>query len=304
MTGAWRRLGRLPLDTSAAPWAATHAALPVAEATDDSAWRVYLSVRDDAGRARIGTARLTMTPAPALGPLDPEPALDLGPLGAFDDNGVTSSCLVADRGRRLLYYTGWSRGVTVPFYLASGVAVSEEGGPFRRLSAAPLLDRSPADPFLNASPFVRIERGVWRMWYVSATAWVDTGEGPRHYYHIRYAESADGIAWSRNGRVAIDYAAAGEHAFARPCVVRDGGTYRMWYAFRGDRYCIGYAESSDGLSWTRRDDAAGLLPSGEGWDGEMVEYPFVFDWRGRRFMLYNGNQYGGTGVGIARWEAS
>lgn len=304
MTGAWRRLGRLELDTSAAPWAATHAALPIVEAVDDSAFRIYLSARDAGGRARIGTARLTMTPAPALGPLDPEPALDRGSLGAFDDSGVTSSCLVIDGDRRLLYYTGWSRGVTVPFYLASGVAVSERGGPFRRLSAAPLLDRSPADPFLNASPFVAVEDGSWRMWYVSATSWVDLAEGPRHYYNIRYAESRDGVRWSRTGRVAIDYGSAEEHAFARPCVVRDGDAYRMWYAFRGERYRIGYAESRDGLSWTRKDGAAGLAPSGEGWDAEMVEYPFVFDWRGSRFMLYNGNQYGGTGVGIARWEAS
>ena len=26
----------------------------------------------------------------------------------------------------------------------------------------------------------------------------------------------------------------------------------------------------------------------------MVEYPCVFDWNGRRYMLYNGNDYGGV----------
>jgi hypothetical protein len=34
----------------------------------------------------------------------------------------------------------------------------------------------------------------------------------------------------------------------------------------------------------------------------MVAYPFVFDWRSRRFMIYNGNGYGRTGFGLARWE--
>ena len=34
----------------------------------------------------------------------------------------------------------------------------------------------------------------------------------------------------------------------------------------------------------------------------MVEYPCVFDWNGRRFMLYNGNDYGRTGVGLAVLE--
>ena len=32
---------------------------------------------------------------------------------------------------------------------------------------------------------------------------------------------------------------------------------------------------------------------------DMVEYAFVFRHRGRWHMLYNGNDYGGTGVGLA-----
>jgi hypothetical protein len=34
----------------------------------------------------------------------------------------------------------------------------------------------------------------------------------------------------------------------------------------------------------------------------MVEYPWVFDDNGRRFMLYNGNDYGRSGVGLAVWD--
>jgi hypothetical protein len=302
MKGRWRRLGRLPLDTSRASWAATHATLPVALADSRGTWSIYLSVRDSDGRSRIGRTELTLDPEPSLAALDPEPVLDLGPLGAFDDNGVTSSCIVSVPGRRYLYYTGWTRGVTVPFYLAAGLAISDNGGPFRRLSLAPLLDRSPADPFLTASPFVRTENGRWQMWYVSGTEWTATESGPRHYYNVRYAESDDGIVWRRDGRICLDYANDSEHAFARPCVIRQPDGFRMWYAVRGDRYRIGYAESIDGLSWSRRDEAAGLGPAGSDWESEMVEYPWVFDANGRRFMLYNGNGYGRTGVGIALWE--
>jgi hypothetical protein len=242
-----------------------------------------------------------MVPKPVLSALDPAPVLDLGSLGAFDDSGVTSSCLVAEGAQRFLFYTGWSRGVTVPFYLSSGLAISDRGGPFERVSAAPLLDRSAEDPYLNASPFVLIDGGRWRMWYVSATAWTATATGPRHHYNVRYAESSDGRGWRRTGRVCLDYASDEEYAFARPFVVRDRSTYRTWFAVRGDRYRIGYAESADGLDWRRLDAAGGLTPSESGWDDEMVEYPFIFDWRGTRFMLYNGNGYGKSGVGLARW---
>jgi hypothetical protein len=299
--GTWRRLGRLPLDTSRAAWAATHAALPVIEPIDTNRFALYLSLRDGEGRARIGRCALTMSDAPRLEPLEPDPILDLGPLGAFDDSGVTTSCLVTTGTDRFLYYTGWSRGVTVPFYLTASVAISQNGGPFDRWSLAPLLERSPVDPFLTASPFVLVGHGRWRMWYVSATEWRKAESGPRHYYHIRYAESGDGISWHREGQVALDYV-KDEHAFARPWVVHDADRYRMWFAARGERYRIELAESDDGVTWSRS-NALGLTAGPEPWESEMVEYPCVFDWNGRRYMLYNGNEYGRTGVGLAALEA-
>jgi sucrose-6-phosphate hydrolase SacC (GH32 family) len=288
----------MTLDTSRADWAATHAALPVVEPVGPDRFALYLSLRDRDGRARIGRCTLTMAGRPRLEPLEAAPILDLGPLGAFDDSGVTSSSLVTWGADRFLYFTGWSRGVTVPFYLNASVAVSEDGGPFERLSIAPLLERSHVDPFLTASPFVLVGHGRWRMWYVSATEWRSDSAGLRHYYHIRYAESGDGITWNREGHVAVDYASDEEHAFARPWVVHDEDRYRMWFAVRGDRYRIAMAESDDGIVWTRR-DTLGLVAGAEPWETDMVEYPCIFDWNGRRYMLYNGNDYGRTGVGLA-----
>jgi len=136
------------------------------------------------------------------------------------------------------------------------------------------------------------------MWYVSATEWRATAAGPRHYYNIRYAESADGHAWVRDGTTCLDYATPGEYAFARPWVLRDASGFRMWFAARGHAYAIGAAESADGVRWTRR-LGGGLGASDSGWDSEMVEYPAVFTHRGRLYMLYNGNDYGRSGVGLA-----
>jgi hypothetical protein len=196
-------------------------------------------------------------------------------------------------------------GVTVPFYLATGLAVSDDGGAtFRRFSQGPLLERNDVDPFLTASPFVMIDDGLWRMWYVSGSAWTVVNGLPRHSYHIKYAESHDGREWTRSGLVCLDYASEHEYAFARPYVRYDHGRYRMWYAYRGHRYRIGYAESTDGLTWVRKDQERGLDPSGSGWDSEMVEYPWLFEQDGREYMLYNGDDYGRSGVGLAVWESA
>ena len=305
MSGNWRRLGLIGSAAGAAPWAVSHSALPSVAPGGDGQWDLYLSTRDAEGRARIARGRFRLEPAPAIGKVETNPVLDLGSLGTFDDRGVTMSSIVSSGGRQYLYYTGWMLGVTVPFYLAAGLAISDDGGAtFHRWSQAPLLERNEVDPLLTASPFVMIDNGVWRMWYVSGSAWAIVNETARHSYHIKYAESQDGVHWNRPGLVCVDYASDDEYAFARPYVRYDNGRYRMWYAYRGQRYRIGYAESADGLAWSRLDDARGLEASGSGWDSEMVEYPWLFEHNGRDYMLYNGDDYGRSGVGLAVWEST
>jgi hypothetical protein len=91
-------------------------------------------------------------------------------------------------------------------------------------------------------------------------------------------------------------------------VIKENGVYRMWYCFRGSlryrtdkaqSYRMGYAESTDGIHWHRMDDLVGIDRSDEGWDSLMIEYPFVYEHRGVKYMLYNGNGFGETGIGYA-----
>jgi hypothetical protein len=286
------------------PWARSHAALPCADNRADGAIDIYYSPRDSDGRAHVACAQveadeaggdLTVTGHQAT------PVLAPGRLGAFDEAGATVSCVMRHGADTFLYYTGWTLGVTVPFYFYVGLAIRTDGDhEFRRCSEAPLLERNPVDPYLTASPWVlREDDGRWRMWYVSCVDWRLREGAPQHRYNIRYAESDDGVAWRREGRVSIDFATDDEYALSRPCVVRDIDRYRMWFAARGGDYRLAYAESADGFDWTRLDSDAGLDPSETGWDAQMVEYPAVLDHGGRRYLLYNGNEYGRTGIGYA-----
>jgi hypothetical protein len=100
--------------------------------------------------------------------------------------------------------------------------------------------------------------------------------------------------------VAIDYGSGDEYAFGRPCVIKDGSVYRMWYCVRGATYRLGYAESADGLAWTRRDAEACTWPLDAGFDDEMQAYPVVYEDSRYRWLLYNGNGYGRTGIKVMR----
>jgi hypothetical protein len=117
-------------------------------------------------------------------------------------------------------------------------------------------------------------------------------------YNIQIGFSEDGKTWQRDGLVAIDFV-EGENALARPYVVKEENAYRMWFSSKGEYYLPRYAESEDGINWTRYDDAVDIGPTQGGPDEEMICYPVVLNSGGRHLMFYNGNGYGRNGICLA-----
>lgn len=299
----WKKLGHVFCATGQYPWMLTHAANPVAEHRGGNIFRIYFSARDAQRRAHIGFVDIDITAPSQILALSDVPVLAPGAPGTFDDSGVSMGCLVQHGGRRYLYYLGWNLGVTVPWRNAIGLAVSDGiDAPFERVSLAPVMDRHHHDPYSISYPWVMVDEGRWRMWYGSNLTW-GSGQNQQEMAHLfKYAESADGIEWKREGRIMLQFKDDSEYAMSKPTVVRDGNLYRMWYSFRGEAYRIGYAESQEGLTWERRDEASGIVPATSGWDALSVCYPCVFDHEGQRYMVYNGSRYGDTGFGLAVLE--
>jgi hypothetical protein len=295
----WEKLGRVFCPAEEVEWMRSHAAVPIAEHIENDVFRIYFSSRDSSSRSYTGFVVLDITRPTDILDMSVSPVLSPGDLGEFDDSGAMATWLARTNGSTFLYYVGWNLGVTVPFRNAIGLAIGNGQARYVRHARGPIVDRSMKEPHFCASCCVLPGDDYWRMWYQSCTGWTQDSGKPRHHYHIKYAESSDGIHWRRDGVVAIDYFSVGEHAICRPSVIRDANGWKMWYSFRGSSYRIGYAESQDGRRWIRYDGLSGIDVSESGWDSEMIEYPFVFDHDGQRFMLYNGNGYGKTGFGIA-----
>jgi len=141
------------------------------------------------------------------------------------------------------------------------------------------------------------------MWYVAGDSWLGIDGKSVPTYEIRHLASAELTTWGRNGEIVLKLAAGGdEYGFGRPFVLRDGGRYKMWYSIRtvSKGYRLGYAESNDGLVWTRLDDQVGIDISPSGWDSEMICYSCIQPTEHGTYLFYNGNNYGETGFGAAR----
>lgn len=297
MEDKWEKRGIVIRPNAKYDWMLSYSMVPVIQWRYDDIYRVYFCGRDAQNRSQIGYVEIDINDPSRILNFSKKPILALGALGCFDDNGVTPSWIIGYDEKIYLYYIGWNKRSTVRMYLAAGLAVSyDKGESFERVWRVPILDRTPLEPYiLNTAPCVLIEDNVWKMWYVSAIEWVHP-DLPR--YNIRYAESKDGINWIRKGVVCIDLK-TNENALARPCVLKENGLYKMWYSYKGENYRIGYAESSDGIRWERKDQAVGIDVSENGWDSEMIEYAFVFSHGGKKHMFYNGNDYGKEGIGYA-----
>ena len=230
-----------------------------------------------------------------------------GELGTFDEHGVMPTSLININNQIFLYYIGWNLATCVPFRNAIGLAISNDGGEkFEKYSKAPILDRSLYDTCFVASNCVYKEDDFYRMYYLSCDKWNYLNGKFIHSYNIKYAESKDAIHWLRNGKVAINFKFDNEYAISVPRVLKEDGVYKMWYSYRGNKeiqtYRIGYAESENGIDWIRKDEEVNLDVSIESWDSEMICYPFIFKYKKNFYMLYNGNEYGKSGIGLATLE--
>ena len=308
----WEKRGLIWAPSGELSWAQSHATLPVVKVENSERWAVYVGCRDADNKTRVGRLVLDVSGLPNKIPsvcqIDDSPILSLGEPGTFDDSGVAPSWLVQDGDALWLYYIGWNVIGTVPYRVSIGLAVSDDGGvTFRRYSQGPLVDRSIDEPFFASNPCVHKLNDVWKMWYISCTGWKEINGRWEPAYHVKYAESRDGIHWQLSNISCLNFGS--DYAIARPCVFRHGDRYAMLYSYRSlvnyrtDSRCgyrLGYAESADGLSWERLDDRVGIAQSASGWDSEMIGYGWVQQQGEETYLLYNGNGFGRSGFGLAQ----
>jgi len=155
-----------------------------------------------------------------------------------------------------------------------GLATSTNGVNWTKHATNPVL--SPSQAWETAgiqAGSVISDGGLYKMWY--------TGLDNNGVSRIGYATSSNGITWTKyegNPVLGIGgYGSWDSEDVSRPAVIKEGGTYRMWYTGDdGVTSRIGYATSNDGISWGR-DPANPVVDVGQpgAWDWLQVYGPSV-----------------------------
>ncbi len=293
-------------------WMQSHAQVPFSLELDDRI-RVYFSTRekiDAAGQyvSHSGYADFSKENFPEILEISKDPIIPLGGRGEFDEYGSMAGSVIRHNGKFYLYYCGWSRGVSVPYAWAIGLAVSDDGANFKKVGPGPLLGSTLYEPYLQACPIVyKIAEDDWFMFYLSGIKWISEDSKQDSQYLLMCARSKDGINWERQSKPIVPTIVPDECQTSASIIELDG-RYHMFFSYRHgtqfrnhkDRgYKIGYASSPDLITWTRDDSKAGLELSQEGWDSGMVAYPHLLKINNRLLMLYCGNNFGSEGFGYA-----
>ncbi|MFM7683110.1 MAG: hypothetical protein ACKO7P_10240 [Bacteroidota bacterium] len=240
--------------------------------------------------------------------------IPLGELGTFDEHGIFPINILKEKNRVLAYTCGWSRRISVSVETSTGLAISNDNGlTFEKVGHGPVFTNSSNEPFLVGDSFVKKYKGLYHMWYMFGVRWIETvDEGAQRIYKIGHATSKDGINWIKEEAKQIipDFLNLDE-CQALPTVLHHKNRYHMYFCyreatrFRQDKtrgYRLGYAYSDDLINWTRDEVNTGIKYSDEGWDSEMMCYPHIFKCDEKVYLLYNGNEFGRYGFGIAVLE--
>ena len=238
--------------------------------------------------------------------------ISLGDLGCFDEHGIFPLNVLRHEDLVLGYSCGWSRRVSVSVETGIGLAISHDSGQtFQKVGAGPVLTSSLREPCLVGDGFVKVINGTFHMWYIFGSLWkkFDDCSPPDRVYKIGHATSSDGIVWHKEeGRKIISDALGEDESQALPTVIEIDKRFHMFFCFRQSfdfrqnksrGYKIGHAWSDDLKTWIRDDSEMALEGTPGEWDSDMQCYPHVFEMDGNVYMLYNGNEFGRYGFGLA-----
>lgn len=301
----WRKLGIVWNTDGQREWSRSHAMGPTPFRLDVNTIRVYLTTLDSEGRGRASYVDVSAQDPTRVLAVASAPVLDVGEPGTFDDNGLMPLSLVRVSDDTLyMYYSGFEICHRIRYRIFSGVAVSRDGGnTFSRLHRTPILDRSDAEMFFRGGPFVIKDGNRFRMWYVAGSQWTQLNGKDMPVYDMKYAESADGIHWPSEGITVLPITEEDEHGFGRPWLMQRSPTScDLFYSVRRRSlaaYRMGYASSSDGLSWQRKDGEFCLDVSDAPFENEAVMYAALIEVDGKEYCFYNGNGFGRDGFAVA-----
>ncbi len=161
--------------------------------------------------------------------------------------------------------------------------------PLQPHAASPVMVNGPdAHDLVKVGPRVVLRTGAadYRMWYEAVPG--------ANRASVGYATSTDGVTWTKQGEVlqpSEEWEGGPRGEVSPNCILLEDAVYKMWYHSADDdgpagRRRIGYATSTDGLSWTKHPEPVLDLGRAGSFDDKILAEPRVFHVGDTYVMFY------------------
>lgn len=223
------------------------------------------------------------------------PVVAVGAPGEWDEVSLSKPAVLFDGEQFHMWYVGGNSSLA-----AAGYATSSDGSAWTKYGDNPVMRPDSPESWEGASvaPHTVIQRnGSYQMWYY--------GGPPQRPFQIGYAESSDGISWSKNPGPVISTTTVGGWGIDphEPAVLFDGVWYHMWYtASDGSAFQINYARSEDGRNWVRHIGNPVLTYEPHAISSRVVQDNGTYRmWFGSDSQIYHATSTGGEFMGSRRF---
>jgi hypothetical protein len=277
-----------------------YASNPAAMMICDSHVRMYFNSRDRQNRSKIYSIDLYG------GKLEPDySSVSLqhshGTGDSYFSHGLSVGQIFSMNDEKSLSVMGWKNYVDKHWEGRIGYIPFDAQGNLTQLEPKPWMDLDSQDSISLSYPAIYEDHNSTVIWYGSTLTW-DAGNGEMLHILKEARLSSDGRVMK--GDKKLPYVLGSAQAFSRPAVVQIDKNFLLAYSYRGNKtkYRIGFMLLGNFNSASHLGGISPFLTSKDEWESEMVEYPSFLSFQEELFMLYNGNAFGKTGIGIVRIE--
>lgn len=297
----WVRLAWIDHPSGKGEWCSSHLSLPFAIPIDGRTFKIFFSSRDSDQRSHIGSFDLDIASQKvSVNTFCSLPLLSPGMIGSFDEHGVSGSYYSLSRHQLTIWNFGWKRLSGKAWINSIGIAKVPLGLNQTNVVNNLAFASNSNDTHGLAYPYITKINSKEMFFYASFDQYGIPSENEPYSFTAKSAEILKDFELSSPTRM-INHM-AGMSAQSRPCIIQDGNMYRAWVSVKGTEYEICSMVSTDGINWTWDDSGNNLQAKGLGNEKEQVCYSHVVEHGRERFMFYNGDGFGMTGIGIAKWS--
>jgi hypothetical protein len=274
----------------------SHAANPLVIEKNGSMAKVLFNSRTLSNRSEVWTLEFDIDTEKVLkGSV--RKLLSENDFPTFASDGVSLGGILDNYECHSIFFMGWKAPVDRHWYGELGqLRIKNNANLSIAIDQDPTLVIGRDEPIsISYADSGQIGESVF-MWYGTTETW-DGGNGEM-IHTIKVREFSNG-KWI-NPKTVIEPIIGYAQAFSKPSFINLLGTPILAFSYRGNsnKYRIGFCtltESGIGSEFKWEN----FLPNENSWESEMVEYPFLFQHKQELKMLYNGNNYGRTGFGMA-----